>query len=54
MIKTVYLGLIMLELSKTLMYQFWYNYVKLKYREKVKLSYVDTDTFFVCIKTIDI
>ena len=40
--KSVYLGLSVLELSKILMYEFWYDYVKLKYGEKVKLCYMDT------------
>ena len=34
--KSVYLGLSILELSKTLMYGFWYEYVKPKYSEKAK------------------
>ena len=41
--KLVYLGLSILELSKTLMYEIWYDYVKPKYGEKVKLCYMDTD-----------
>ena len=41
--KSLYLGLSILELSKTLMYEFWYDYVKPKYGEKTKLSYMDTD-----------
>ena len=32
--KSVYLGLSILDLSKTLMYEFWYDYVKPKYDEK--------------------
>ena len=36
------------------MYEFWYNYVKLKYGEKTKLGYMDTDSFIVYIKTDDI
>ena len=32
--KTVYLGLSILELSKILMYEFWYDYLKPKYCEK--------------------
>ena len=45
--KSVYLGLLILELSKILMYEFRYNYVKLKYGEKVKLCYMDTDSCIV-------
>ena len=36
------------------MYEFWYDYVKLKYDKKVKLYYMDTDSFIVYIKTDDI
>ena len=35
----VYLGMSILYISKTLMYEFWYNYVKLKYNNKAKLCY---------------
>ena len=45
--KPVYLGLSILELSKILMYEFWYGYVKPKYVEKAKLCYMDTDSFIV-------
>ena len=40
--KPVYLGLSILEISKILMYEFWYDYVKPKYGEKTKLCYMDT------------
>ena len=36
------------------MYEFWYDYVKLKYGEKAKLCYMDTHSFTVYIKTDDI
>ena len=51
--KLVYLGLSVLELSKILIYEFWYDYVKSKYGEKVKLYY-DTDSFIVYIKANDV
>ena len=52
--KLVYLGLSILELIEILMYKFWYDYVKPKYGEKVKLSHMDIDSFIVYIKTYDI
>ena len=41
--KPIYLGLLILEISKILMYEFWYDYIKPKYDNKVKLCYMDTD-----------
>ena len=52
--KPVYLGLSILEISKTLMYEFWYDYMKPKYGDDVKLCYMDTDSFIMHIKTEDI
>ena len=52
--KSVCLGLSILELSKILMYEIWYDYLKLKYGEKAKLCYMDTDSLIVYIKTDDI
>ena len=49
--KPVCFELSILELNKTLMYEFWYHYVKLKYSEKAKLCYMDTDSFIVYTKT---
>ena len=51
--KPVYLGLSVLETSKTLMYEFWYDYMKPKYADNVKLCYMDTDSFIMHIKTED-
>ena len=51
--KPVYLGLSILEISKTLMYEFWYDYMKPKYGDNVKLCYMDTDSFIMHIQTED-
>ena len=51
--KPVYLGLSILEISKILMYEFWYVYIKPKYGNNVKLCYMDTDSFIMNIKTED-
>ena len=51
--KSIYLGLSILEISKTLMYEFWYDYMKPKYGDNVKLCYMDTDRFIMHIKTED-
>ena len=52
--KPVYLRSSILDLNKTAMYQFWYDYVKLKYGETAKRCYMDTDSFIVHIETDDI
>ena len=51
--KPVYLGLSILEISKTLMYEFWYDYMKPKCADNVKLCYMDNDSFIMHIKTED-
>ena len=51
--KPVYLGLSILDISKTLMYEFWYDYIKPKYVDNVKLCYMDTDSFILNVKTED-
>ena len=43
----VYLGLSVLEISKTTMYEFWYDYAKSKYGEETKLRCMDTDGIIV-------
>ena len=52
--KPLYLGMSILDISKALMYEFWYDYVKPKYNDKVKLCYVDRDIFVINIFTEDI
>ena len=51
--KPIYLGLSILEISKILMYEFWYDYMKPKYDNDVKLCYMDIDSFIMNIKTND-
>ena len=51
--KPIYLGLSILDISKILMYEFWYDYMKLKYKNKLKLCYMDTDSLIMNIKTND-
>ena len=51
--KKIYLGFSILEISKILMYEFWYDYMKPKYGDNVKLCYMDTDSFIIHIKTED-
>ena len=51
--KPIYLGLLILEISKLLMYEFWYDYMKPKYGDNIKLCYMYTDSFIMNIKTED-
>ena len=49
--KPIYLGMSMSDISKRLMYEFWYHYIKPKYQGKEKLFYMDTDSFIIHIKS---
>ena len=51
--KSIYLGISVFDISKMLMYEFWYDYIKPKYQDKAKLCYMDTDSFVSHIKTKD-
>ena len=51
--KPIYLGLSILEISKILIYVIWYDYMKPKYNDNVKLCYMDMDSFVMHIKTND-
>ena len=53
MTKPLYLGMSILDISKILMYEFWYDYIKPKYGDRAKLCYTDTDSFVIDIKTKD-
>ena len=52
--KPIYLGMSILDISKMLMYEFWSDYVEPKYQDKAKLCYMDTEYFFIHIKTKDL
>ena len=49
MSKPIYLGLPVLDIPKTLMYEFWHNYIKPKYGDRAKLCYTESDSFVIYI-----
>ena len=49
--KPIYLGLEILSLSKILMYDYWYNEMKPKYKDRIRLCSMDTYSFIIYIKT---
>ena len=51
--KPIYLGQAILDISKTLMYEFWYDYLKPKYGDNIRICYRDTDSFTIHVKTED-
>ena len=51
--KSIYLGMSILDISKLPMYEFWFDYLKPKYKENLKLYYMDTDSFIFNVKPED-
>ena len=51
--KPVYLGMSILEISKTLMYEFRHDCIKPKHQDKMNLCCIDSDSFIIHIKTED-
>ena len=51
--KPVAVGKAILDITKTFMYEFWYDYVKPAYQDNVKLCYMNTDSFILQIQTND-
>ena len=52
--KPTAVGQAILDISKTLMYEFYYDYLKSLYQDRVELSYMDTDSFMLQIQTKDL
>ena len=52
--KLIYLGLAILDISKTVMHKFWCGYIKPQYQDKANLCYIDITSSIVNIKTKDI
>ena len=51
--KPLYLGQVILDNSKMLMYEYWYDYLRPTYGDKIKLCYMDTDSFIIYVETED-
>ena len=51
--KVIYLGMSILDISKTSTYEYWYGYIKPKYQDRAKLRYMDTDSFGIHVKNKD-
>ena len=52
--KPLYIAMPILDISKILVYEFWYNHIIPKYGDRAKLCYTDTDSFIIYIKTEDV
>ena len=52
--RPVYVGMSVLDLSKSLMYDFYYNQMKAQYGDRVELLYTDTDSLLLEIQTEDV
>ena len=45
--RPIYLGISILDINRTLIHEFWYDYIKPKYQDKAKPCYMDTDSFLL-------
>ena len=53
MTKPIYLDMSILDISKILVYEVWFDYIKPKYGDRAKLCYMDTDSFVIYLETED-
>ena len=51
--RPIYIGMCVLDLSKILLYDYYYEHLKPKYGENVQLLYTDTDSLLLHIKCDD-
>ena len=52
--RPIYLGMPILDISKKVMYEYYYDYIKPKYQIRTKLCYMNTDSFLFHMKTEDV
>ena len=53
MVRPIYVDISILDIRKTLMYEFWYDNIKRKNRDRAKLCYTDTDRFVIHVTNED-
>ena len=52
--KPIYMGMSILDYSKIHMYSFYYDVMKPKYKDNIKLVYTDTDSYVIKVETDDL
>ena len=52
--RPIYAGMVILDLAKRLVYNFYYNTLKTKYGDRVNLLFTDTDSLCISVNTDDV